>query len=65
MNELLLAILVEEFGLKGLCEIGGEIMRCTSLEGLLVLHHCFDRIGPKGARKLFAITLEARNHWHR
>ena len=38
-------LLVDEFDIKGLCEILPEEMRSSGLQGLAILHHSLDAIG--------------------
>ena len=46
------------------CEIGAEIMRCSSLQGLAILHHRFDRPSFNRAGEAFILRLLARDHRH-
>ena len=65
VGELLLAFAVLIMDARGLGEPGAQIMRCTRLQGLAILHHRLDGIGGDGPRKAFILRLFARHHRHR
>ena len=51
----LLALFVLKFHIEGFGELLGQMVRSSSLKGLSVLHHGFDRIGMVGPREFLAL----------